>query len=90
MPSTRSQSPTSRARKNLSPTRRRASTRELAWWAITGSERCPACLMAYHVEAEVRCAACDGAFCPDCAATHLVVEGELVCADCARDASEER
>ena len=62
--------------------------REAPWWTRPGSERCPACLMAYHVEVEYRCTACDGPLCPDCAATRLTAEIELFCTDCERPTAD--
>ena len=66
--------------------RPKSTRRELPWWATAGSERCPVCLLSYHLESEVRCAACDAPLCPDCATTLLTVE--LVCVDCSRDGGE--
>ena len=64
--------------------RAKTTTAELPWWATPGSERCPVCLLTYHVETEYRCAACDGPLCPDCAATRVTtIEVGLLCADCA-------
>ena len=66
-----------------------ANAGELPWWAAPGSERCPVCLLTYHVESEYRCEACDGPLCPDCAVTRVtsVTVVQLFCADC--EAGEE-
>lgn len=37
------------------------------WWLSRGTEDCPVCLHRYVHEMEVRCQACDGPLCPQCA-----------------------
>jgi len=66
-----------------------AKRREAPWWTTPGAERCPICLLTYHVEAEYRCDACDGPLCPDCAATRRTVQVELFCSDCEIESREE-
>jgi hypothetical protein len=51
------------------------------WWLSGGTERCPVCLHRYVYEMEVRCGACEGPLCPQCAV--LVWEThETFCPEC--------
>ena len=59
------------------------------WWAVGGTERCPACLQLYAYEVEVRCVDCDGPLCPLCV---VEVRAEALlrrCPDCCGEGGAE-
>ncbi|MEX0893432.1 MAG: hypothetical protein WEB88_14795 [Gemmatimonadota bacterium] len=58
------------------------------WWLSRGSESCPVCFHRYVYEMEVRCTACDGPLCSQCAVTVWETH-ERFCPGCQEDGQVE-
>lgn len=55
------------------------AARAAPWWLVGGTEECPHCGQAYHLEHERRCSGCDAPGCPHCLNRH---ESGHICPDC--------